>query len=81
MAWRQSSICGQGQSIAAELLNLERRMSCRADLVVNAEKEDLVQRSREVTGGHGAYTSLDPVAGTFTDTVSCCQTVVWRRLR
>ena len=29
-----------------------------------------MQRSREVTGGRGAYTSLDPVAGTFTDTVS-----------
>jgi NADPH:quinone reductase-like Zn-dependent oxidoreductase len=43
---------------------------CRADLIVNTEKEDLVQRSREATKGRGAYTSLDPVAGTFTDTVS-----------
>ena len=30
-----------------------------------------MQRSREVTEGRGAYTSLDPVAGTFTDTVRC----------
>jgi hypothetical protein len=30
-----------------------------------------VQRSREATKGRGAYTSLDPVAGTFTDTVRC----------
>ena len=43
--------------------------------MVNTEKEDLVQRSREATGGRGAYTSLDPVAGTFTDTVSCCSLI------
>jgi hypothetical protein len=38
--------------------------------VINTEKEDLVQRSRDATKGRGAYTSLDPVAGTFTDIVS-----------
>lgn len=58
--------------------------TCRANLVVNTQKEDLVQRSREVTQGRGAYTSLDPVAGTFTDTVRCRLLVAqehtaWRR--
>lgn len=41
----------------------------RADEIINTEKEDLVQRVKDITGGRGAYSAIDPVGGTTTGKV------------
>lgn len=42
----------------------------RADEVIDSSSEDLVQRVQDITGSEGAWAGLDPVAGSFTSTVS-----------
>jgi hypothetical protein len=42
----------------------------RADEVINSQTEDVVARVKEITGGQGAYSALDPVAGYTTSDVS-----------
>lgn len=43
---------------------------CRADEIINSSAEDVAARVKEITGGEGAYSGLDPVAGTGTGTVT-----------
>lgn len=45
----------------------------RADEVIDQTAEDFVARTKDITGGDGAYSALDPIAGTATSQVSCAQ--------
>jgi hypothetical protein len=43
---------------------------CRADEVINSQTEDMDARVMDITGGQGAYSALDPVAGHTTSQAS-----------
>lgn len=43
---------------------------CRADEIIDSSTEDVAARVGEITGGEGAHSGLDPVAGTSTGTVT-----------
>jgi NADPH:quinone reductase-like Zn-dependent oxidoreductase len=42
---------------------IEELKALGADEVINSQTEDVVARVKEITGGKGAYSALDPVAG------------------
>lgn len=44
--------------------------------MIDSSSEDVTARVKEITGGTGAYSALDAVAGSSTGTVSCSASVL-----